>query len=122
MLIAGPTTLTAILSSLQMGFRTLAIEKRSGEVWRLLEAVKTEFGKFEEVIKKTIRNLDSARNQMDALGVRTRAVTRKLRAVEELPEPEAKLLLKLSPLAAEAEEDDDGWVEPSKPAEPEARP
>jgi DNA recombination protein RmuC len=113
-LIAGPTTLTAILSSLQMGFRTLAIEKRSSEVWRLLEAVKTEFGKFEEVIKKTIRNLDSARNQMDALGVRTRAVTRKLRAVEELPEPEAKLLLKLSPLSGEAEDEDDAWVEPSK--------
>jgi DNA recombination protein RmuC len=121
-LIAGPTTLTAILSSLQMGFRTLAIEKRSSEVWRLLEAVKTEFGKFEEVIRKTIRNLDSARNQMDALGVRTRAVTRKLRAVEELPEPEAKLLLKLSPLHTEADEDEEGWVELSKTAEPEARP
>lgn len=111
-LIAGPTTLTAILSSLQMGFRTLAIEKRSSEVWRLLEAVKTEFGKFEEVIRKTIRNLDSARNQMDALGVRTRAVTRKLRDVQELPEPDAKLLLKLSPTSAPVEEDDeDGWVE-----------
>lgn len=111
-LIAGPTTLTAILSSLQMGFRTLAIEKRSSEVWRLLEAVKTEFGKFEEVIRKTIRNLDTARNQMDALGVRTRAVTRKLRDVQELPEPDAKLLLKLSPATVAAEEDDEeGWVE-----------
>lgn len=55
----------------------MAIEKRSSEVWGLLEAVKTEFGKFEDVIKKTIRNLDSARHQMDALEVRTRAVTRK---------------------------------------------
>ncbi|HWW60492.1 MAG TPA: DNA recombination protein RmuC [Thermoanaerobaculia bacterium] len=119
-LIAGPTTLMAILSSLQMGFRTLAIEKRSGEVWRLLEAVKTEFGKFETVIKKTIRNLDSARNQMDALGVRTRAVTRKLRAVEELPEPEAKLLLELSPLGPDHDEDDDAWIDASTHPEPEA--
>ncbi|HYR29021.1 MAG TPA: DNA recombination protein RmuC [Thermoanaerobaculia bacterium] len=112
-LIAGPTTLTAILSSLQMGFRTLVIEKRSSEVWRLLEAVKTEFGKFEDVIKKTIRNLDSARNQMDQLGVRTRAVTRKLRDVQELPEPDAKLLMKLAPLGAEAAADEeDAWVTP----------
>lgn len=66
-------------------------------------------GKFEDVIRKTIRNLDSARNQMDALGVRTRAVTRKLRGVEELPE--AKLLLKL-PLSPDAEEDEQAWVEP----------
>jgi DNA recombination protein RmuC len=120
-LIAGPTTLTAILSSLQMGFRTLAIEKRSSEVWRLLEAVKTEFGKFEDVIKKTIRNLDNARNQMDQLGVRTRAVTRKLRDVQELPESDAKLLLKLSPVAADAEDDDEAWVEPTKGRDPEAR-
>lgn len=122
-LIAGPTTLTAILSSLQMGFRTLAIEKRSSEVWRVLEAVKTEFGKFEDVIKKTIRNLDSARNQMDQLGVRTRAVTRNLRGVQELPESDAKLLLKLSPSAAAPDDDDDdAIVEPTKPRGPEARP
>ncbi|HKS24995.1 MAG TPA: DNA recombination protein RmuC [Thermoanaerobaculia bacterium] len=119
-LIAGPTTLTAILSSLQMGFRTLAIEKRSSEVWRLLEAVKTEFGKFEDVIRKTVRNLDSARNQMDQLGVRTRAVNRKLRDVQELPEPDAKLLLKLAPPNVEPDDDDDPWPEPSKP--PEMRP
>lgn len=121
-LIAGPTTLTAILSSLQMGFRTLAIEKRSSEVWRLLEAVKTEFGKFEDVIKKTIRNLDSARNQMDQLGVRTRAVTRKLRDVQELPEPDAKLLLKLAPTTADPDDDEEVWVEPTKPRDAEARP
>ncbi|HET7437556.1 MAG TPA: DNA recombination protein RmuC [Thermoanaerobaculia bacterium] len=112
-LIAGPTTLTAILSSLQMGFRTLAIEKRSSEVWRLLEAVKTEFGKFEDVIKKTIRNLDSARNQIDQLGVRTRAVNRKLRDVQALPEPDAKLLLNLSTPNVEADDDEDAWVEPT---------
>ena len=107
-LIAGPTTLTAILSSLQMGFRTLAIEKRSSEVWRLLEAVKTEFAKFGIVIDKVNRNLETARNQMDALATRTRVVTRKLRDVGELPEADAKLLLKLAP-AAGVEDEEDAW-------------
>lgn len=109
-LIAGPTTLTAILSSLQMGFRTLAIEKRSSEVWRLLEAVKTEFTKFAGVIDKVNRNLETARNQMDSLATRTRAVNRKLRDVAELPEADAKLLLKLAPVAG-VDDDDDAWVE-----------
>ncbi|HEX8169036.1 MAG TPA: DNA recombination protein RmuC [Thermoanaerobaculia bacterium] len=113
-LIAGPTTLTAILSSLQMGFRTLAIEKRSSEVWRLLEAVKTEFAKFSGVIEKVNKNLETARNQMDALATRTRVVTRKLRGVQELPEPEAKLLLGLSPAADDGDDDDDAWVEATK--------
>lgn len=110
-LIAGPTTLTAILSSLQMGFRTLAIEKRSSEVWRLLEAVKTEFTKFGGVIDKVNRHLETARGQMDQLGVRTRVVSRKLRDVEQLPEPEAKLLLKLSPAAEVADEEEETYVE-----------
>ncbi len=113
-LIAGPTTLTAILSSLQMGFRTLAIEKRSSEVWRLLEAVKTEFTKFGGVIEKVNRNLETARNQMDALATRTRVVSRKLRDVGELPEADAKLLLKLAPAAAaipEESDEEDGWIE-----------
>jgi len=109
-LIAGPTTLTAILSGLQMGFRTLAIEKRSSEVWRLLEAVKTEFTKFGGVIEKVNRNLETARNQMDALATRTRVVTRKLRDVEQLPESDAKLLLKLSPLRS-GDEDEDTCVD-----------
>jgi len=109
-LIAGPTTLTAILSSLQMGFRTLAIEQRSSEVWRLLEAVKTEFTKFGGVIEKVNRNLETARNQMDALATRTRAVTRKLKDVGELPEADAKLLLDFAP-AAGADEDDDDLAE-----------
>jgi DNA recombination protein RmuC len=119
-LIAGPTTLTAILSSLQMGFRTLAIEKRSSEVWRLLEAVKTEFSKFGGVIDKVNRNLETARNQMDALATRTRVVSRKLRDVGELPEADAKLLLKLGPSPA-PDEDDDAWVERDS-REAEARP
>ncbi|HEV7766114.1 MAG TPA: DNA recombination protein RmuC [Thermoanaerobaculia bacterium] len=110
-LIAGPTTLTAILSSLQMGFRTLAIEKRSSEVWRLLEAVKTEFTKFGGVIEKVNRNLENARNQMDALATRTRVVSRKLRDVAQLPEADAKLLLTFAPPAAFAGEDDEDWVE-----------
>ena len=117
-LIAGPTTLTAILSSLQMGFRTLAIEKRSSEVWRLLEAVKTEFTKFGGVIEKVNRNLETARNQMDSLATRTRVVTRKLRAVGELPEADAKLLLGFG---ASSEADDDAWVERDD-RDPEARP
>ncbi len=108
-LIAGPTTLTAILSSLQMGFRTLAIEKRSSEVWRLLEAVKSELARFGSVIEKVNKNLETARNQMDQLGVRSRAVARKLRGVEELPETDAKLLLGLSAIeSAEAHDDEDG--------------
>ena len=118
-LIAGPTTLTAILSSLQMGFRTLAIEKRSSEVWRLLEAVKTEFLKFGGVIEKVNRNLKTARNQMDALATRTRVVSRKLRDVGELPEADAKLLLKLAP-AAGADDDDDAWID--RAPDSEARP
>jgi DNA recombination protein RmuC len=120
-LIAGPTTLTAILSSLQMGFRTLAIERRSSEVWRLLESVKTEFGRFGEVVDKVNKNLDYARSHMEKLGVRTRAVTRKLRDVESLPEPDAKLLLKLAPAkGVVADDEDDAWVEASLGNEPEA--
>lgn len=113
-LIAGPTTLTAILVGLQMGFRTLAIEKRSSEVWRLLEAVKTEFLKFGGVIEKVNRNLEAARNHMDALSTRRRVVSRKLKDVQELPESDAKLLLKL----ADLDDDEDAWVEPSKTLDP----
>ena len=93
--IAGPTTLAAILNSLQMGFRTLAIEKRSGEVWQILAAVKTEFGKFGEVLSRIKKQLDAAANTIDQTDVRTRAMARKLREVEELPEAEATKLLAL---------------------------
>jgi DNA recombination protein RmuC len=110
-LIAGPTTLTAILSSLQMGFRTLAIEKRSSEVWRLLEAVKTELTKFSGVVEKVNRNLETARNHMDTLARRTRVVKRTLSGVSALPEEDAKRLLDFTPPAADAEDDDDAWVE-----------
>lgn len=83
--VTGPTTLSALLNSLQMGFRTLAIEKRSGEVWDLLGAVKTEFGKFGDVLAKTKKKLVEATNVIDRSEVRSRAIERKLRKVQELP-------------------------------------
>lgn len=86
-LLAGPTTLAAMLSSLQMGFRTLAIEKRSGEVWRVLGAVKTEFTKFGHVLQKVKKQLEAASNSMDSAARRSRALERTLRNVET-PNPE----------------------------------
>lgn len=83
--VVGPTNLVAFLSSLQMGFRTLAIEKRSSEVWELLGAVKTEFGKFGDVLAKTKKKLTEAANVMESVGTRTRAIERKLKDVEALP-------------------------------------
>ncbi|MGB3523433.1 MAG: DNA recombination protein RmuC [Mycobacterium sp.] len=91
--LAGPTTLAALLNSLRMGFRTLAIEQRSSEVWQVLGAVKTEFGKFAAVLEKTRKQLDTARNTIDTAGVRTRAIERRLRGVESLPESEAEAML-----------------------------
>lgn len=82
--VAGPTTLSALLNSLQMGFRTLAIAKRSSEVWKILAAVKNEFGKFGVVLDKTRKQLDTVRNSIDSAGQRTRAIERKLRDVESL--------------------------------------
>ena len=91
--VAGPTTLAAMLNALQMGFRTLAIEKRSGEVWDLLGAVKTEFGKFGDVLASTKKSLETALNKMGDAEVRTRAIERKLRHVQELPAETASQLL-----------------------------
>ena len=91
--IAGPTTLVAMLNSLQMGFRTLAIEKRSSEVWKLLSAVKSEFEKFGTILDGVQKKLNEASNKMDEASRRTRAITRKLRDVEELPPGEASRLL-----------------------------
>ncbi len=93
--VAGPTTLAAILNSLRMGFRTLAIEKRSSEVWTVLAAVKTEFGKFEEVLSKVKKQLDTASNTIEMTGVRTRAMEKKLRDVEDLPAAESANILGL---------------------------
>ncbi|MDR3402826.1 MAG: DNA recombination protein RmuC [Chthoniobacter sp.] len=105
--IAGPTTLTALLTSLQMGFRTLAIEQRSGEVWKVLGAVKTEFGKFGETLDKVQKKLNEASNTIDIAQRRSRAVARKLKPAEELPAVDAAALLGLEGnAAAEAEEAD----------------
>ncbi|MFC2113811.1 DNA recombination protein RmuC [Bacteroidota bacterium] len=92
-IITGPTTLSALLNSLQMGFRTLAIEKRSSEVWELLGAVKTEFGNFGEILEKTQKKLQEASNVIDQAGVRSRAIERKLRNVQELPSQKSSQLL-----------------------------
>jgi DNA recombination protein RmuC len=83
--LAGPTTLVALLNSLQMGFRTLAIQERSSEVWNLLSGVKTEFGKFGEALSAVKDKLDQAARHVDSVAVRSRAITKKLRDVEELP-------------------------------------
>lgn len=91
--LAGPTTLAALLNSLQMGFRTLAIEKRSSEVWALLGAVKTEFGRFGGLLDKTGKKLQEASNSIDDAARRSRAIERKLRDVQELPQTEAALLI-----------------------------
>ncbi|MCL2310510.1 MAG: DNA recombination protein RmuC [Proteobacteria bacterium] len=88
-MVAGPTNLMAMLNSLQMGFRTLAIEQRSSEVWKVLAAVKTEFQKFGQVLAKTREKLDQATKTIDDADVRTRAITRRLRDVEQMPEAEA---------------------------------
>ncbi|MDR0892610.1 MAG: DNA recombination protein RmuC [Mediterranea sp.] len=95
--VTGPTTLGAILNSLQMGFRTLAIQKRTGEVWSVLGAVKTEFGKFGGLLEKVQKNLQSAGDQLEeVMGVRTRAIERKLRQVEQLPADESRQILPLT--------------------------
>jgi len=91
--LAGPTTLAAMLNSLQMGFKTLAIEKRSSEVWQVLGAVKTEFGKFGEVLAKTKKKLQETVNTIDNAETRTRQITRKLKSVEALPVADALALL-----------------------------
>ncbi len=91
--VCGPTTLAAFLNSLQMGFRTLAVEKRSSEVWKLLGAVKTEFGNFGTILEKTQKKLQEASNSIDSAARKSRTIERKLRDVQELPPGEAANLL-----------------------------
>ena len=91
--LCGPTTLSALLNSLQMGFRTLAIEKRSSEVWQVLGAVKSEFGRFGEVLANTKRQLQTVANSIDAAETRTRQIERKLKDVEALPGAEIPPLI-----------------------------
>lgn len=93
--LVGPTTLLAVLNALQMGFRSLAIEKRSSEVWQTLGAVKDEFGKFAAVLERATSQLDTVQNSIKKAGVRTRAIERKLRGVEALPLEDAPPRLEL---------------------------
>ena len=102
--VTGPTTLGAILNSLQMGFRTLAIQKRTSEVWSVLGAVKTEFGKFGGMLEKVQKNLQNAGDQLEeVMGKRTRAIERKLRQVEALPTDESRKMLRMNEFIDEEE-------------------
>ena len=101
--LTGPTTLAAMLNSLQMGFRTLAIEQRSAEVWAVLGAVKTEFGKFGEALAHTRKKLDEASNSISKAETRTRQLSRKLREVEALPAGESEQLIGLVELDGDDE-------------------
>ena len=123
--VAGPSTMAALLNSLQMGFKTLAIQKRSGEVWQLLGAVKTEFDKFGQGLSKMQQRLRQTDEELDNLiGVRSRAISRKLRSVQSLDEVTAAELLELeNPLASRplpltlgevASRSDDGEGEPGR--------
>jgi DNA recombination protein RmuC len=103
--IAGPSTLSALLNSLQMGFRTLALEKRSSEVWQVLGAVKTEFGKFGDVLSATRIALERAAKNIEQAEVRSRQMSRKLKSVEALPSETAQLILGPHNLDASAEKD-----------------
>jgi DNA recombination protein RmuC len=102
----GPTTLAALLNSLQMGFRTLAIQKRSSEVWNLLATVKTEFGKFGDALSAVKEKIDQASRKMEDVDVRSRVITKKLRDVEELPSNPQPMLRDLLP-----GENDDGLAD-----------
>jgi DNA recombination protein RmuC len=106
--IAGPTTFSALLNSLQMGFRTLAIEKHSSEVWHLLGAVKNEFGKFAGVLEKTKKKLTEASNVIDQAGVRSRAIERKLRDVGTLDAESGQLALDVAPGEIDGDEEEPG--------------
>jgi DNA recombination protein RmuC len=104
--LAGPTNLAAMLNSLQLGFRTLAIEKRSTEVWRVLGAVKTEFGRFGELLARTKDKLDQVGKTLDEAGKKSTTIARKLRDVEALPEDEAdRLLISDPPRVIDVDED-----------------
>jgi DNA recombination protein RmuC len=103
--IAGPSTLSAILNSLQMGFRTLALEKRSSEVWQVLGAVKTEFGKFGDVLAATRQTLERAAKNIEQAETRSRQMSRKLKSVEALPSDAAQRLLGAEPMDLLEEKD-----------------
>ena len=106
--IAGPTTVSAILSSLRMGFQTLAVEQRAAEVWRVLGGVKAEFGKFGTWLGKVQRQLQTVTKTIEETGTRTRAMERKLRSVEQLSPADSATILRLTgvPAIESAEESD----------------
>ena len=110
-IIAGPTTLWSILNSLQMGFRTLAIEKRSSEVWNLLAAVKTEWTKYGEILEAVERKLHQASDTIEKAKVRTKAIGRKLRDVQELPAADIAALLPKNEIESPEHDDTEGDVE-----------
>ncbi len=112
-LAAGPTTLAAILNSLRVGFQTLAIERRSHEVWTVLAAVKTEFGRFGEILLRVKAQLATAANTLDKTAVRTRAMERRLRAVEQLPVEQVQAALDLPADTPAEDESEDGDVAPA---------
>jgi len=103
-MLAGPTTLAALLTALQMGFQTLAIGKRSSEVWKVLGAVKTEFGKFGVALDKVHEKLQQATNIVDSAKVRSRVMQRRLAGAEALPASEASAVLELEAIVIAAEE------------------
>jgi len=127
-MLAGPTTLLATLTSLQMGFRTLALEQRSAEVWEVLGAVKTEFAKFGDVLDKTKKKLDEASRTIDAAGVRSRAMQRRLKGVEALPEGRSVTLLPGLPaledaiVDADADDDEPGTEDTDSATRPASAP
>jgi DNA recombination protein RmuC len=112
--LAGPTTLNALVNSLQMGFRTLAIQRRSSEVWEILGAVKTEFQRYGGVLEKVQKKLQEASRTVDDVAVRHRAVSRRLRSVAELSETRASALLGVA-------EDSDLFAEADDAPEPSSR-
>jgi DNA recombination protein RmuC len=95
-MVAGPTTLVSLLTSLRMGFRTLAIQQRSSEVWKVLSAVKTEFGRFGGILDKVQKKLEEAQKVVEEAGVRRKAMDKKLRCVEVLPDAEASAVLEFT--------------------------
>src|SRR5262249_48636263 len=112
--LTGPTTFTALLNAFQMGFRSLAIEKRSSEVWKILGAVRNEFGKYNDVVDRLAKQLNTAAKSVESLGVRTRAMDRNLRDVKALPDHASQVLLG----AATTEECDEVSMEEDLRGEP----
>jgi DNA recombination protein RmuC len=107
-LVAGPTTLSAILNSLRVGFQTIAIEKRASEVWTVLGAVKTEFGKFGDFLDKVKKHIDAASQTLDTSTTRTKAMERKLRSVEQLPADQARTVLSIEDIEPASSMEENG--------------